>query len=268
MVATVWGDGTPNEAYEIPPESVIREQAADYLITTADVQKIIDYIGTGGHVFTLPPAVDAGAGFEIWIRNSGTGTVTIDPQGTDTVYTGLTTLVLQINQSVQLILKGVDYSVYASNGLLVSAATITVTPAGSISSVTVQAALEELDAEKLSIVAAQAEAYNLLGTVAGSVDAITAAATPALTAQAATGSFWKLPPVAANTGAVTLNIDGQGALAVVKLDGTPLIAGNIPATAGYLGLLMKRASDFVLLNPIEPIAPATPFFVAQFFPTF
>ena len=257
MVATVWGDGIPSEAYEIPPGSIINSQAASYLAVTADVKKIIDYTGVGGHVITLPPSIDAGNGFEIWIRNSGTGNVTIDPQGVDTLFNGLTTLVLAPAKSVQLILKGADYGVYASNGLAVIAATISVTPVGGISAVDVQAALAELDAEKLSIVAAQAAAYSLLGTVAGTVNAITAAATPALTAQAATGSLWKLPAAGANTGAVTLNINGQGAVAVVRPDGTALLASDIVA-AGSIALLVKRAGDFVLLNPTNAILSPNP----------
>ena len=267
MVATVWGAGTPNEAYEIPPGKIIHSQAASYLIVLADVKKIIDYTGAGGHVITLPPSIDAGNGFEIWIRNSGTGSVTIDPQGVDTLFNGLTALALAPAKSVQLLLKGADYGVYASNGLAVVAATISSNPVGGIAATDVQSAIAELDAEKLSIVAAQAAAYNLLGTVAGTVNTITAAATPALVAQAAIGSLWKLPTVTANTGAVTLNINGSGAIAIVKPDGSALVAGEIPATAGYIGLLLRRANDFVLLNPaIAAVRP--PFFVVQFFPTF
>lgn len=97
----------------------------------------------------------------------------------------------------------------------------------------------------------QAGAATLLGTVAG-VDVITAAANPTLSAQAATGSLWKLPAAGANTGAVTVNIDGQGAVSVVRSDGTPLLANDIPA-ANYPCLIEKRAADFVLINPANMI---------------
>lgn len=86
-----------------------------------------------------------------------------------------------------------------------------------------------------------------LSSVAG-VDTITAAASPTLTQQAALNTIWNVPAAGANTGAATINIDSQGAVAIVRPDGTALQANDIPA-AGYVALLEKRASNFVLLNP-------------------
>ena len=86
-----------------------------------------------------------------------------------------------------------------------------------------------------------------LGTVSG-VDTITAAATPTRLTQAATGSLWKFQAAGANTGAAaTINIDGQGAVSLLRPDGSALLAGDIPA-ANYPCLIYKRAGDFILVN--------------------
>jgi len=103
--------------------------------------------------------------------------------------------------------------------------------------------------------AAHSVQIPLLDTVSG-VDTITASSPFALTAQAETGSLWKLPAAGANTGAVTLNIDGMGAVSVVNSIGGALIAGDI-AGANYPCFLEKRASDFVLLNPAMPHGAGT-----------
>jgi hypothetical protein len=69
-----------------------------------------------------------------------------------------------------------------------------------------------------------------LGSVAGSANAITASATPALLAAPVNGQTFRLVPAANNTGAVTININGQGAVALrtrsdVALTADTLVAG-------------------------------------------
>jgi len=98
----------------------------------------------------------------------------------------------------------------------------------------------------------QEGAPTSLGTIAGT-DTITAAATPTLLAQPAAGSLWKLLAAGANTGAATLNIDGLGALSILRPDGSALQASDIPS-ANYPCLLYKRAGDFILTNPANLIA--------------
>ena len=96
-------------------------------------------------------------------------------------------------------------------------------------------------------------APTVLGSVIG-VDTITAAATPTRLTQAATGSLWKFQAAGANTGAAaTINIDGQGAVSLLRPDGTALLAGDIPA-ANYPCLIYKRVADFILTNPALPNA--------------
>jgi hypothetical protein len=75
----------------------------------------------------------------------------------------------------------------------------------------------------------QAGAANHLTGVAGA-DTITASATPAITAYAA-GNKFTFVAAGANTGAVTLNINGLGAKAVTKSGVGALSAGDIAASS-------------------------------------
>jgi len=65
----------------------------------------------------------------------------------------------------------------------------------------------------------------------GTADAITAAITPAITAYAIGQTFRIKTGAGANTGAVTLNVNGVGAGAVKWPDDTALVAGDLPASA-------------------------------------
>ena len=58
---------------------------------------------------------------------------------------------------------------------------------------------------------------------------------------------------AANTGAVTLNVNGLGAQSVVWRDGTALVAGDLPASCGIE--IMCAGSYFVLAGPVLRPAP-------------
>lgn len=75
----------------------------------------------------------------------------------------------------------------------------------------------------------QAGATTLLSSVSGT-DTITAVANPTLTAYA-TGNTFRFASAGANTGAVTINIDGLGAKDVKKFGSTALVAGDIPSGA-------------------------------------
>ena len=75
-------------------------------------------------------------------------------------------------------------------------------------------------------------------------DTIVGTATPALTAGYVTGMTYRFFAAGANTGAVTLNISGQGAKAVTKNGTTALVAGDIPS--GYLITVTYDGTQFVL----------------------
>ncbi len=77
----------------------------------------------------------------------------------------------------------------------------------------------------------QGGAFLWGGTAGGTANALTISLNPPITAYAAGQEFRFISGAAANTGAVTLNINGLGAVAVNKGDGTlALTAGNLPAS--------------------------------------
>lgn len=77
-------------------------------------------------------------------------------------------------------------------------------------------------------------------------DTIVGTATPALTAGYVTGMRFQFFAAGANTGAVTLNINSQGAKAVTKNGTTALVAGDIPN--GVLVTVTYDGTQFVLNN--------------------
>lgn len=91
--------------------------------------------------------------------------------------------------------------------------------------------------DSLPLGQAQDGAFLQAGSVSG-VDTITAALTPAITAYATGLKFWFIA-AGANTGAVTINLNSVGALALKKQGGTALVAGDIPAA----GAIVECAYD-------------------------
>lgn len=75
----------------------------------------------------------------------------------------------------------------------------------------------------------QAGAYQLIGSISG-VDTITGSLSPAISSYAA-GQKFSFVSAGANTGAVTININGLGAKSITKLGTTALAAGDIPSGA-------------------------------------
>jgi hypothetical protein len=66
-----------------------------------------------------------------------------------------------------------------------------------------------------------------VGSVAGTANAITGVSSPPLTADPANGQTFRLTPGANNTTAVTINLDGRGAIALKDIDGSALVADDI-----------------------------------------
>jgi hypothetical protein len=90
--------------------------------------------------------------------------------------------------------------------------------------------------------AARGQATSVSGA-----DTITMGLSPAITAYPANLRFWFIA-AGANTGAVTVNIDSVGALALKKNGGTALVAGDIPG-AGAIVQCAYDGTDLELLNP-------------------
>jgi hypothetical protein len=85
----------------------------------------------------------------------------------------------------------------------------------------------------------------LTGSVTGT-NTITAAATPTLSSYPSDGVF-VLAPANANTGAVTLNIDSQGAKSVLSPSGGALAGGELVASQNYL--LRYDGTNFKIIAP-------------------
>jgi len=83
-----------------------------------------------------------------------------------------------------------------------------------------------------------------LTSVSGT-NTITATASVAFTGYV-TGMTYYLRPAAANTGAVTININSQGAKSVVQSDGTALVSGALDTAALYQ--LVYDGTNFVIMG--------------------
>jgi hypothetical protein len=119
------------------------------------------------------------------------------------------------------------------------------TPAGNIAATTVQGALNELDAEKATITGAETFAIG-----AGTAQAITAVFTPAITALV-DGEQIKVRAFLANTAAApTLKVNALTAYPITKNGGFALVAGDIKGVGHELLLRYVAAGPrFELLNP-------------------
>ena len=94
------------------------------------------------------------------------------------------------------------------------------------------------------------------GTAGGTANALTISLNPPLAAYAAGQEFRFISGAAANTGAVTLNINSLGAVAVNKGDGTvALSAGNLPASA--IVTVTHDGTRFRLVDPVPIVNLST-----------
>jgi len=84
-----------------------------------------------------------------------------------------------------------------------------------------------------------------LGSIGGTANAITAVGAPTIAAYEVDQAFY-LTPATTNTGAVTINIDGLGARAIVNSSGAALVAGDL--VAGRQVIVRNGASSLVLLS--------------------
>lgn len=84
--------------------------ATTYNVTVANNNNMI--IGTATLTLNLVAAVTAGEGFFIIVKNDGSGTVTIDPNGTETI-NGATTLALDAGASCIAVCDGSNWKVAA-----------------------------------------------------------------------------------------------------------------------------------------------------------
>ena len=125
---------------------------------------------------------------------------------------------------------------------------------------TLGAGVSATDAANVSQV--QSGGSQLLTTVAGT-NTVTAVLVPSLTAYAS-GQQFRFVAAGANTGAVTININGLGAKAITRDGTTALVTGDILANAAYIihydgtqfQLLKSSAINLDKIQPITSSAAA------------
>lgn len=103
IVAPLWG------ASRRP----ILAKTGAYTVAAADDQALIDCT-SGTFTVSFTAAATLGSGFRVGVRNSGTGTVTLDPAGSETI-DDATTTTLAPGQTVELICDGGAWKTTARN---------------------------------------------------------------------------------------------------------------------------------------------------------
>lgn len=84
--------------------SVYVAKTAAYTVLVADRGKMID-AASGTWTLSLPAAASAGSGFSLMFRNSGSGTITIDPSGAELI-DGVTTVTIAAGGGALLMCTG------------------------------------------------------------------------------------------------------------------------------------------------------------------
>jgi len=82
-------------------------KSANYTLTTSDVRKVIN-ASSGTWTLTLPTAATATDGFWFAVRNSGTGVITVDADGSETI-DGATTISLVAGQALLVVCDGTGW---------------------------------------------------------------------------------------------------------------------------------------------------------------
>lgn len=85
----------------------INNQVAAYTVTSSDLGKIVNCIANTFTV-SLTAAATLGAGFNCWVWNTGTGVITIDPNGAETI-DGVSTLTLRQGEGTQIVCNGTNW---------------------------------------------------------------------------------------------------------------------------------------------------------------
>lgn len=96
--------------------------------------------------------------------------------------------------------------------------------------------------------------WTWAGSLGGSANALTATLSPA-PASLTAGLVVRGKSIAANTGAVTLNVNGLGAVAVKRIDGTSALIGGEIGAAGQSLTFEYNGSVFVIRSPLSPLFP-------------
>lgn len=113
------------------PISGYVSKTTTYAVVAADKGKLIDCTGTW--TLSALAAATAGDGFNLAVRNSGTGVITFDPNLTETI-DGSTTLIINAGESLLLYCTGVAWVTIGKSGGVPSGSMVpyggTTTPSG------------------------------------------------------------------------------------------------------------------------------------------
>lgn len=102
-------DGTVGGGAPIQSKILRNGQTGSYVVVATDLGKVIDVSSSTAATVTLLAAGTAGAGFSLYVRNSGTADVTISPNVDGA------SLVLKSKQAVQLQSDGTGWLSLAKN---------------------------------------------------------------------------------------------------------------------------------------------------------
>lgn len=103
-----WQIGLSGEQGETGPvaRAYVSYKNTTYTVTLADIGNTIDC--TGSWTLSLTAAATLGDGFYVWVRNTGSGTITIDPSGAETI-DGAVTYTLNAGRYCQLLCDGSNW---------------------------------------------------------------------------------------------------------------------------------------------------------------
>lgn len=114
------------------PLNAVAAKSAAYTVVAADRGKLIDYT-SGSYTLGIGAAATLGAGFVFAYRNSGSGTITIDPNGSEQI-DGATTLSVGPGESGFAVCTGTAWRTVGRTFITYRTANTGMPPAGSANS--------------------------------------------------------------------------------------------------------------------------------------
>lgn len=179
-----------------------------------DRAKMFVWTGGGG-TLSLPQAATVGNNWFVYVRNAGSGTLTVDPAGSDQI-NGLSTLSFQIGDSAIIASSGTAYYTigFGRNAVFAFDYTSIAVPGSGDYTLT---------GSELNRIA-----YNFTGVLTGNRDIIVPATVQQYwVSNSTTGSFDLTVKTAAGTGVVV----AQGARTIMYCDGTNVVLADTGGVA-------------------------------------
>ena len=226
----------------------ISNKTADYLVDASDLGAIINFT-SGPFTAYLTAAATLGSGFNVTIWNTSTSSITIDPDGTETIDGGQTTIILRRYEGTQLVCNGTGWNTgskkkmqgyaenYPSSEILPSAFGLRSLAIGINSTATGARAISVGNGE-IATTASGAKAFAFCGT-AGAVNSVAFGMNSA-SVGAVTGST--------GVGAISLNgsyASGTDSFSAAVVNNTSTY-GATGANTIVFGYLAKASATYAL----------------------